>query len=387
MAKARKIAWILHGPYLNEGRVYKESQTLSNAGYEVTIFATWKKGLPLIQNEGDVKIVRLAFPVLCALKVPVYAVRLFMPLYTLRLLLFELRRYKPDVLHCMNFATLHIGYLSKKLFNIPYVYDSHDLFVGQIFMSKQSVTMRKWYMFLEKFFAKRAAVVLQADEGRSKHFQKLYGITPKVILNKALVPTSSKKVLSEDDYPMLKTSKYKLVSVGAIIPQKGIKQLVEAVAGMNNVRIFILGSPIAKWGYDLLERYKDQLSWIPAVAPGDVTSALTVFDLGVSFIENACLSWYLCTPTKMWELIMSGTPQIASDFPDIRKAIIENEVGPVGRVVDPADVGEIRRNIQEMLDNPDEMEMYRKNCLKLRQTCGWDTEAGKLIEIYKTIFK
>jgi glycosyltransferase involved in cell wall biosynthesis len=387
MAKARRIAWILHGPYVNEGRVYKESQTLSKAGYEVTIFATWKKGLPLIQNEGNVKIVRLAFPVLCALKVPVYAVRLFMPLYTLRLLLFELRRYKPDVLHCMNIATLHIGYLSKKLFNIPYVYDSHDLFVGQIYFSKKSAIVQRLYMLREKFLAKRAAVVIQADEGRSKHFQKLYGITPKVIINKALVPTSSKKVLSEDDYPMLKTSKYKLVSVGAIAEQRGVEQLVEATAGMDNVQIFLLGRPISKWGYDLLERYKDQLCWIPAVAPGDVTNALMVFDLGVSLVPDACLSRYLGSPTKMWELIASGMPQIASDFPDIRKTIVENEVGPVGRVVDPADVGEIRRNIQEMLDNPNEMEMYRKNCLKLRQVCGWNTEAGKLIEIYKTISK
>lgn len=384
MDKTRRIAWVLHGPYVNEGRVHKESQTLSNVGYKVTIFATWKKGLPLTQKEGDVKIARLAFPVLSRLKVPLYKIRLMMPFYTLKLL-FKLRRYKPDVIHCMNFATLHIGYLSKKLFSVPYVYDSHDLFTGQMLMSRKSGIVRKMYMLREKFFAKRAALVFQATESRGKEFQKLYGITPQVIMNRALVPTSSRKVLSEDDYPMLKTSKYKLVSVGAIIEQRGIEQLVEATAEMANVQIFLLGNPIAKWGYDLLERYKDQLSWIPAVAPGEVTNALTAFDLGVSLVQNACLSWYLSSPTKMWELIASGTPQIASDFPEIRKVIIDNEIGPLGRVVDPADISQIRKNIQEMLDNPEEMEYYRNNCLKFTESCSWAQEGKKLVKIYNSL--
>lgn len=379
-----KIAWILHGSYENEGRVYKESQTMTNAGYQVTIFATWKKGLPSVQQEGNVKIERLAFPVLSMLKVPLYKAKLLMPFYTLKLIL-KLCRYKADIIHCMNFWTLHIGYISKKLFNVPYVYDSHDLFIGQIYMNNKPAIIRRLHMVYEKFFAKRAAVVLQTTEFRSEQFRKFYGVKAEVIMNKALTSTSKKKALKTNDYPALKTPKNKLVYVGSILAQRGIEQLVKATLGMNDIQIFVLGRVAGPWGYNLLNKYKEWVSWIPPVDPAEVSDALKVFDLGVSLIQNSCLSYYLSCPTKVWELIASGTPQIASDFPEIRKVVIDNEVGPVGRVVDPADVDQIRRNIQEMLSGPQEVGMYRRNCLRLRELYTWEVEGKKLVNLYDSL--
>ena len=120
-------------------------------------------------------------------------------------------------------------------------------------------------MMYEKFFAKRAVTVLQTTNCRRQHFKELYGIEAKVIMNKALIPVQKKTVLNSGEFHQLNTKKKKLVYVGAVTAQRGIEQLVEAVSAMNNVRVFVLGRPIDSWGYNFLNRNKDEISLIPAV--------------------------------------------------------------------------------------------------------------------------
>ena len=392
MKKTRRIAWVLHGSYKNEGRVYKESQTLAQAGYKVRIFATCKDSLPLTQQEGSVSVERLVFPVLSRLRRILYKVRptrlfyyaMMVMSYTLRLT-FRIWRYKADIIHCQNVYTLHIGFMCGKLLGVPYVYDSHDLFIEQAHMNGKSAAIKKMCGWYERFFARRAAVVFQTSRMRSEYFEKMYGVKASVIMNKAMVPKVMKTVLSTEKYLCLRTSKSKLVYVGGIMPGRGIETLIEAVTGLDSVQIFLLGNPAGVEGHNLLEKYKKQVCWIPAVPPGDVTNALKVFDLGISLIENCCLSYYFECPTKVWELIISGTPQIASDFPEIRKVVVDNGIGPVGRVVDPSDARQVRRSIEEMINNPAELEMCRKNCLRLRESCRWRTEADKLVDVYSRL--
>jgi glycosyltransferase involved in cell wall biosynthesis len=303
--------------------------------------------------------------------------------YTLRVI-FRLRRYRPDSIHCMNVYTLHIGYLAGKLLGVPYVYDSHDLFIGQGHMVSRPALVRRVSMMYEKFFAKRAAVVIQDTKSRGRCFQKLYGIETAVVMNKAL-SAGPGEVLHRCEHPALRTDKKKLVYVGFVMPGRGIEALVEATLPLRDVQVFLLGNPSGPAGQALLDKYKEYVAWIPAVPPGQVTAALKAFDLGVSLVENCCLSYYYSCPTKVWELIVAGVPQVASDFPEIRKLIVHNPVGPVGAVVDPADVLQIRAKIRQILDSPEMLNTYRENCLKLRSFCLWQTEGQKLLGIYSGI--
>lgn len=384
----KKIAWIVHNPNRNEGRVYKESQALSNVGYEVTIFAMWEEDLSVRERQGNVDIVRLASPILNKIKFPLKQLRsgLLWISYQIRLLI-HLISYKPNIIHCMNFYTLHIGYLMKKLFNIPYVYDSHDLFIGQLHMNNKSPLIKRLFMLREKFLAKNASAVIQTTESRKKQFEKWYNISAQVIMNRTLSPTLGKNVSSIHNHPEISsTSKKKLVYVGSVTKSRGLEQLIEATRNMDDVQIFILGHSSGTFGNNLLGKNKERIVFLRAVKQDDVAQALQVFDLGITLIQNSCLSYYFSCPTKLWELISAGVPQIASDFPEIRKVIIENEIGPIGRVVNPADIEEIQNAIMEMLANPEEMSTYRQNCLKLREILSWEKESEKLIKLYDSIY-
>ncbi len=382
-----KIAWVVHNPNRNEGRVYKESQTLAHAGYEVTIFAMWEEGLPVTEQQGDVNIIRLPSLILHKIKFPFKQMRsgLLWISYQIQLLI-HLIAYKPNIIHCMNFYTLHIGYLMKKLFNVPYVYDSHDLFIGQLHMNNKPPLIKRLFMLREKFLAKNASAVIQTTESRKKQFEKWYNISAQVIMNKTLSPTLGKNVSSTHNHPEIcSTSKKKLVYVGSVTQSRGLEQLIEATRNMNDVQIFILGHSSGAFGNNLLGKNKERIVFLPAVKQDEVAQALQVFDLGITLIQNSCLSYCFSCPTKLWELMSAGIPQIASDFPEIRKVIIENEIGPIGRVVNPNDIKEIQNAIIEMLANPEEMYVYRQNCLKLREILSWEKESQKLVRLYHSL--
>jgi len=116
-----------------------------------------------------------------------------------------------------------------------------------------------------------------------------------------------------------------------------------------------------------------------------ITSVLKGVDVGISFVQNTCLSYYYSCPSKVFELIVSGVPQLGSDFPEFRKIIRENGVGPVGRLCDPDNPEEVKSELRLMLSNPDELAEYRTNAIKLRDKCVWAGEQKKLFANYTRI--
>jgi glycosyltransferase involved in cell wall biosynthesis len=380
----KKIAWILHGNYVNEGRVYKESQTLSKAGYEVRLYATWKHGLARHEFEGSVEIIRIDLPVLRLLKVPLYRAKLFMPFYSLKLILL-VRNYNPDILHCMNFWTLHIGFIYKLFFRKPFLYDSHDLFLGQNHFNTGLRKVRFIYKLLEHFFAKQAVSTFQTTNARQFAFKQEHGIDSCVIMNKSFKPEVKKSVLNSQDYPKLASTKLKLVYVGSIQFDRGIEEVISFIKNNDNIDFFLLGNPNGAWGRSFLESNKNYLTWIPAVPPEDVTCALQSFDLGITLIQNTCDSYYRCCPTKMWELIAAGVPQIASDFPEIRRVLVGDENNPMGWVIDPGNKEILQEVLTDVIRNPQKINLIKKNLAKVNDDFTWCHEAKKLLFIYKSL--
>ena len=74
----------------------------------------------------------------------------------------------------MNLYTLHVGLLGKILFKTAYIYDSHDLYVGQNHMTKAKSFSRKLVMQYEKFLSTHADAVLQTTQSRGDKFHEWY---------------------------------------------------------------------------------------------------------------------------------------------------------------------------------------------------------------------
>lgn len=88
-------------------------------------------------------------------------------------------------------------------------------------------------------------------------------------------------------------------------------------------------------------------------------------------------------PIKMFEYMSAGLPVIASDFPVWRRIINGAECG---LLVDPLNSESIAEAMRWILDHPAEAEaMGRRGRQAVEHTYHWDTEAAKLVDLYKKL--
>ncbi|MCH7753859.1 glycosyltransferase, partial [candidate division KSB1 bacterium] len=383
MSEKKKVIFLSTGEYISDSRIYKQAHSLEEAGYDVMILAVWKKGLEPVEKEGGIHIERIYFPILKKLGFPFHKKKLLLPFYTLRAIE-RIRNYKPDIIQCERVHTIHIGLICKWLFGAKFIYDSRELAAYWPLMINSGDIARRMLIEYEKFVSKRAEFVIQTTESRAEHFYKDTKVKATVIMNKPL-PAQNGKVIQPLAKAYHQDNKKVVAYVGAITTGRGIEHVAEAVSEFKDVKFFLLG-PLKQKGEAIVKKYSEVIECLDPVDPALTTSVLKGVDVGISLTQNICLSYYYSCPTKLWELLVSGVPQLGSDFPEYRKIIRENEIGPVGRLCDPDNPEEIKRELHQMLNNPNELQEYRENALKLREQCVWETEGIKLVASYTKIF-
>lgn len=90
-------------------------------------------------------------------------------------------------------------------------------------------------------------------------------------------------------------------------------------------------------------------------------------------------------PNKLFEYMVAGIPVIVSDFP-LWRDIVE-KVG-CGLLVDPLKPRAIAESIQWILEHPQQAEaMGKRGQAAVVAQYNWDTEAQKLLELYKRLAK
>ena len=97
-------------------------------------------------------------------------------------------------------------------------------------------------------------------------------------------------------------------------------------------------------------------------------------------------NWF-STPNKLFECLAAGTPVVASDFPTLRRIIVDNPGGPLGAVCDPGDVQAIAAAIRSLMRlTPDEMADLRDRCrVAAEERWNWGREARTLAAVYAEI--
>lgn len=378
----KKVIITTLSDYSSDSRIYKHAFSLSKAGYEVVVLAIWGKDLAIKEKQDNISIERFYFPILKRLGFPFHKRKLLLPFYSL-MAIKRIFDHKPDFIQCERVYTIHLGLIYKWFWRKKFVYDSEELAAYWPMMINAKKLTRKLLIAYEKFVSKRAAFVIQTTESRAKQFYKQTGVSAIIIMNKPMLSETNGTV--ESLAKKYHRDKLKVVGyVGSIMPGRGIENVAEAVADIKRVKLVLLG-PIRKGGGSIIKKYNGVIDWIPPVSPESITCALAGIDIGVSLVENTCLSYYYSCPSKVFELIVSGVPQLGSDFPEFRKIIRENGVGPVGRLCDPDNPEEVKSELRLMLSNPDELAEYRTNAIKLRDKCVWAGEQKKLFANYNRI--
>ena len=118
---------------------------------------------------------------------------------------------------------------------------------------------------------------------------------------------------------------------------------------------------------------------MPAVHPDDLKSYTADADVGLSLIEDVCLSYHLSLPNKLFEYIASGVPAVSSNFPEMGKFI--NSYG-CGWSIEPSPLKIV--NFISGLTAEDIGEK-RNAALRTSKMVSWKNEEKLLFEMYREL--
>jgi L-malate glycosyltransferase len=278
------------------------------------------------------------------------------------------KKNKYDFIHA--FFGIPCGYIALKL-KIPYIVSLRG--------SDVPFYNRRFY-FWDKFVFKRLS-------------KKIWQQAKCVVANssglKQLAKKASPRQKVEVIYNGVDTQKFKpnidkgtsgtikLISVGRLIPRKGYKYLIEAVKGLDNCELLLIGEGTEKERLQALARkLRVKVRFLGRVSHQEVAYFLKSADIFVLPSLNEGM------PNSLLEAMACGLPVIATDTGGSIELVKGN-----GIVVPKADIAFLRSAIKKLLSDKNSLEKMGCKSRQLAEGMSWASASEKYKYLYNNFAK
>ncbi len=356
-----------HGAF--DDRIFhKEVKSLANAGYKVVLIAPHDKK----ELMGNIEII----------PIPKARNRLErMAMSTIRVLYLALKQ-KADVYHFHDPELIFAGFIIKLFTGKKVVYDVHEDYKQKILSSewineKYTTLISNISDLLEKTFSLFFDYIITADSYIKSRFwrKKVEIIANYPPLNFSSGLTSSKN-----------NSIFKLIYVGGISEDRGIVKIIESLKYLKNenVEFEVFGKTDNPILLNLLNNTA-KVKYFGFVPWQEVSKYL--INANVGFVLLQPVPAFLYCPgeniVKLFEYMSARLPVIISNFPKLKKLILN--IG-CGITVDPTNPEEIAKAIEYLIEHPDEAKQMGENGRKaVLEKYNWENEEKKLLRIYEEL--
>lgn len=348
-----------------DSRIFKkECRSLARAGFDVTLVGPHPKDTV----EEEVRILSVK-------KFPSRIARMTRTVWQV----FQVaRRLNADVYHFHDPELIPVALLLRKS-GKNIVYDIHEDF-------PRDLLFKPYLPGWSKSLLSRLAESLERLACR--HFSGLVSVTPSIA---ARLEKVNQRTVIVCNYPFpeeligtnsapWETRSLAAAYVGTITPQRGISEMVRAMACLPDslkATLEIAGDCI----YEGLERLDgwSRVRFHGALDQPDTYRLLRSVRVGI-VCEHPIPTFLEAIPVKLFEYMGAGLPVIASDFPFWRKML--NGID-CAIFVDPLNVTKIATALEYLLTHPDEAkEMGRRGQTAVIERLNWNTQLPKLVGLY-----
>jgi glycosyltransferase involved in cell wall biosynthesis len=371
---------IYPSPFKNESRILKITKTLSEAYLfdKIYILATWEDGLEEVEAlDGTREVIRVHR------KLGGNASGFFWRIIkTVEWSWGISRTVKGMEIHCINCHSLTVLPLCvflKLIHDAKLIYDTHELETEN---AGAKGVRRLLSKIVEKVFIHFVDEMIAVNQSIAQWYQRRYGLTNVwVVMN---VPYRHEGVPIKTrflrDILRVQEEEILFLYLGAMGNGRAIDLLLKIFSKCADDRhiVFI--------GYgkhvESVKKYATcyrNIHYHPAVRPEEIQDYAASADVGLSIIENVCLSYYLCLPNKLFEYMNSGLPVIVSDFPMMASIVDDYDVGwkvPLEASKIEAIINSVTR--QEIIEK-------RSKVLQARKFFGWHFEEPTLLKVYENL--
>ena len=305
----------------------------------------------------------------------------------------ELRRWRPDLVHANDGNTLAPARLVTRRTGAALVYDSHELWRHR--NVRHRPVARHVEAAIEQHVITRADGVITVSPSIARWLQRTYRLpqTPTLVRNIPAAGTPSTPATGRlRELAGLAAEDQVIAYGGRITTSRGIEETIDALALLPaRVHLVLLGYGDAGYLAALRNRIAaagltDRVHFVGKVAPHEVAPALADADLSVVYVRPTCLSYEYSLPNKLFEAIHAGLPIAAADLPDTREIVERYGVGEIfamtehdGEAAPDADARDMAATMSRILADPDR---YRAAARAAATELTWEHEERELRALY-----
>lgn len=289
---------------------------------------------------------------------------------------------KYNIYHSNDLNTLPQGYFCSKwrFKRKKLVYDSHEV------QTSRTGYNSPIYGKLENFLIGKIDTMIVENNTRAKYNEELYGFYPNVLHNYPF-KTISEELNKIDLHKELNLSPQEkiLLYQGGIQVGRGLEKLIEAIPLFKEGTLVLVGDGNQKEELIQLVKQKqleNRVKFIPKVPLEDLPKYTKNAYLGFQVLNNVCFNHWSASSNKLFEYMMAEVPVITCSFPEIKKVVIENEIGIC---VDSHSPEDIARGVNDLLLNENKRNKMSENCVQAQNKYNWEKEEEILISLYKHI--
>lgn len=277
---------------------------------------------------------------------------------------------------------------------VPVVYDSHELFLEAGTAAALPQVARQVLRRYERHVVSRTAAVITVNDEIAAILRRRYRPRRMAVVHNCpvLSATSSTPASLIRDATGIPDGASIVLYHGGLTAGRGIELLTEALQadGLQDVHLVLMG--YGEKREELREQARSAPSWsrlhvLDPVPPTSLLAWIASADIGAMPNPGRTLNDVHSSPNKLFECLAAATPVVASDFPVMRRIIIDNPGGPLGAVCKPADVESLAAAIRGLLSlEPAETTALRGRCRRAAvERWNWDHEARTLLAVYEEI--
>ena len=375
---------------LQDTRLRRVAETLSEAGHEITILA------PLYGEEdriGFVEQFNISFIGIQraaegqfergrslgeVLKTIFSRVRIAADLWRLGL------KTRADVYHCNEMDSWAVGILLKLWLKKAVVFDVHEYYPARVAEAAPNPRLGKW---VERMVRNSFAFLSRFSDGLifvNESIASLYKFKgPYIILRNCVRIRDFRPLPVVEDLEKTFQDRVIVVHIGNLRMGYGANALLESLEFIKNPQILflILGGADEGFLRGVEEGgYRDQVKVINQMPLEQMLGYLALGDIGITLLQPIDKNMVYSLGRKFLEYVAAAIPIVVSNFPEYRALVDKYDLG---LVVAPENPREIAAAITKLAGDPGLRDRYGNNAaLAFDQELNWELESGKLIEFY-----
>lgn len=290
---------------------------------------------------------------------------------------FFYRKKNIKMVNIHSIALLPLGLLLKYLYKAKLIYDTHEL---ETEINALKGMRKKLAKFMEKRLIKKCDIIFVVSENIADWYENEYYIQRPVVVKNAPRLIDTKKTNHFRENLGIKDDSIIVLYQGGLSKGRGVDLLLECFKKRDDDKVVIVFMGYGQLEEKIKNVSKERINifFHPAVNPEIVLEYTASADIGISFIENICLSYYYCLPNKLFEYAMVGLPVIVSNMKEMKELVEQYNMGIV--VVDNK-LESINNAIDKILQS--DIKQMKQNSRRFAEENSWAEQEKKMIKEYK----